>query len=305
MGVQLYELQKQLSIMQTNRNDLQDKHGKASEHRQRNEQSMETIRKNLSNRQDILQKTKKQRVDAKSELDEVLESLRLAREWNRDIKHEVAVSRRSAHKVEDIVRDLEKSKKSQDLLLDQLSEQIRSVSSNVAILTEELEAQRQQTTDTKEALMVTKDELDRLTSEKKQVVQQWTSSILARNRREKALSECMRAYQEKQDTLTEAMREISLLRVEFTSVKDETQGFVLNRNRLENEVKYVQMEIGKLGGSVENTAREFEMLQKTIAMSQERQAKMNQLKNKIDAEIASTTHKMDLILKERQKLESR
>jgi chromosome segregation ATPase len=266
---------------------------------------METIRKNLSNRQDILQKTKKQRVDAKSELDEVLESLRLAREWNRDIKHEVAVSRRSAHKVEDIVRDLEKSKKSQDLLLDQLSEQIRSVSSNVAILTEELDAQRQQTTDTKEALMVTKDELDRLTSEKKQLVQQWTSSILARTRREKALSECMRAYQEKQDTLTEAMREISLLRVEFTSVKDETHGFVLNRNRLENEVKYVQMEIEKLGGNVENTAREFEMLQKTIALSQERQAKMNQLKNKIDAEIASTTHKMDLVLKERQKLESR
>jgi hypothetical protein len=40
-------------------------------------------------------------------------------------------------------------------------------------------------------------------------------------------------------------------------------------------------------------------------LSQERQAKMNQLKNKIDAEIASTTHKMDLVLKERQKLESR
>lgn len=305
VGVELYELQKQLAFMQNTRSDLQEKHGIASKHRERNDQSIDHIRKNLLDRQDTFQKTKKQRIQAKDELDETLESLRLVEEWNRDIKHEVAVSRRSAHKVEDIVRNLEKNKKSQDLLLDQLTEQVRSLSSKIELLTDELEAQRQQTADTMGALRVTNDELDRLTSEKKQLVQQWSSSILARNKREKALSECTRAFQEKQDRFTEAIRELALLRVELTSVNDETQGLVLNRNRLENEATYIQGQIEKLGGNLGNTAKEFEILQKSISISQERQTKMIQKKNQIDAEVASTTHKIELVLKERQKLESR
>ena len=305
VGVQLYELQKQLSLMQSTRDDLQDQYGKSSEQRQANDQSMETIRKHLKDRQEKLQKTKKQRLLAKDDLDQTLESLRLVQESNQGIKHEVSVSRTSANKVEDIVRGLEKNKKTQDLLLDQLSEQIRTLTSKVTLLTDELEVQQQQTKDAKEVLTTTKNELDRLTSEKKQLVQQWTSSIVARNRREKALSECLRAFQEKQDTLTEAIREISSLRVKSNSVKDETQGFILNKNRLENELSYAQGEIERLTTSVESTSKEFEILQKSIVMSKERQTKMIQLKHKVDVEITSTTHKMDLILKERQKLELR
>jgi chromosome segregation ATPase len=305
VGVELYELQKQLSIMQSDRNELHEKRKDVTENRKQNDVSIHEIRKKLSDSQEALRTCKKRRVDLEAEVDEILKSHRLANTWNQDLKHDVAVSRRSALKTEDIVRDMEKNKKSQDLFLDQLNQQINALDSTITLLVEEKEAQCQQTNETKELILTTKHELDKLITEKKQFVQQWKAAIVSRNRREKALSECMRAFQEKQDTLTEAIREIALLRVDLISVNDEAHALVLDKNRQETEASYVQEETEKLRGNVETVATEFEIVRKSIAMSQERQLEVELQKNKMDAELASTRRKMQLVIKEKQKLEIR
>lgn len=85
------------------------------------------------------------------------------------------------------MQKLEKGKKDQDLLIDHLHQQVRTQEQQIAIYSQQYEAQRRETRAAKEMLAGAEAEMEGIHFEKKQLTAQWQSSLIATQRRDEAL----------------------------------------------------------------------------------------------------------------------
>ena len=99
----------------------------------------------------------------------------------------LVVSCRATYAAEQSVQKLEKGKKDQDLLIDHLHQQVRSHEQQIAIYTQQYEAQRRETRAAKEMLAAAEAEMEGVHFEKRQLTAQWQSSLIATQRRDEAL----------------------------------------------------------------------------------------------------------------------
>ena len=94
---------------------------------------------------------------------------------------------RATYAAEQSVQKLEKGKKEQDLLIDHLHQQVRTQEQQIAIYTQQYEAQRRESRAAKEMLAGAEAEMEGIHFEKKQLTAQWQSSLIATQRRDQAL----------------------------------------------------------------------------------------------------------------------
>ncbi len=94
---------------------------------------------------------------------------------------------RATYAAEQSVQKLEKGKKDQDLLIDHLQQQLRSQEQQIAIYSQQYDAQKRETRAAKEMLAGAEAEMEGIHFEKKQLTAQWQSSLIATQRRDQAL----------------------------------------------------------------------------------------------------------------------
>lgn len=94
---------------------------------------------------------------------------------------------RATYAAEQSVQKLEKGKKEQDLLIDHLHQQVRTQEQQIAIYTQQYEAQRRESRAAKEMLAGAEADMEGIHFEKKQLTAQWQSSLIATQRRDQAL----------------------------------------------------------------------------------------------------------------------
>ena len=97
------------------------------------------------------------------------------------------MSCRATYAAEQSVQKLEKGKKEQDLLIDHLHQQVRTQEQQIAVYTQQYEAQRRESRAAKEMLAGAEAEMEGIHFEKKQLTAQWQSSLVATQRRDQAL----------------------------------------------------------------------------------------------------------------------
>ena len=103
------------------------------------------------------------------------------------MKNEIAVTRRATYVAEESVVKMEKEKKEQDLLIDMLQEQMKMQHQQLSLYEAQLEAQRRETKAAQETLSEAEREMDSINFEKKQLANQWKSSLIGIARRDEAL----------------------------------------------------------------------------------------------------------------------
>ena len=132
----------------------------------------------------------------------------LARCWGAQL-YRISVFCRATYAAEQSVQKLEKGKQEQDLLIDHLHQQVRTQEQQIAIYTQQYEAQRRESRAAKEMLAGAEAEMEGIHFEKKQLTAQWQSSLIATQRRDQALrvsllhKECVTKCQEKESMTTE------------------------------------------------------------------------------------------------------
>ena len=102
-------------------------------------------------------------------------------------KHITHCHCRATYAAEQSVQKLEKGKKEQDLLIDHLHQQVRTQEQQIAIYTQQYEAQKRESRAAKEMLAGAEAEMEGIHFEKKQLTAQWQSSLIATQRRDQAL----------------------------------------------------------------------------------------------------------------------
>ena len=104
---------------------------------------------------------------------------------------------RATYAAEQSVQKLEKGKKDQDLLIDHLQQQLRTHEQQIAIYSQQYDAQKRETRAAKEMLAGAEAEMEGVHFEKKQLTAQWQSSLIATQRRDQALRVSMNNAQTK------------------------------------------------------------------------------------------------------------
>jgi coiled-coil domain-containing protein 40 len=124
---------------------------------------------------------------AKAEVEGINETIRQAEAYDKQMKSEIAVTRRETYAAEEAVSKLEKAKQVQDVFIDKMSEEYKTKSEELALYEARLASQRQEAAAAAATLSEAVKEMEVIQTEKKQLLMQWQSTLIAVQKRNEAL----------------------------------------------------------------------------------------------------------------------
>lgn len=263
-GVDLYNAQQHLAKLQESLEGYQEKHSVIVE--QHNEKLQ--LRDELSATADAAQKKVddmiKQRAKYQDELAKLTETVLKVERFNAELKDEVELERRAAHKTEDDITKLEKDKIRQDALIVSLQERIAALENQSASLDEQIVTQQQETKEAKDTLNDAMSEMEAINMEKKQLVQQWRSSLIGMQRRQDAVRKTEEALQQQKDDLLVLENEILGFRKDVRAVQVENGKLTEFMSRIDNEIAILEKQMEALLVKKEEGARAYALMENTI-----------------------------------------
>ena len=303
VGVELYGMQQQLAQLQSKFDGSGEQHADLMSNRQRAEENFVDLRvivKDKTSKQSELNKKSSKRQE---ELDEADSNLKQAEQFNAETTNEVALTKRAASKAEEVVKGAEKGKDSQDIYIDGLNQQIKHLTAGSKLATQQLGIQKHQTDETDKVIKELTLEVEVLSSDKKQLVQQWNSAILALGRRDQALGAVANAVKEAHHNSKDHNNEITGLGKESFSLSLETEKIKFDRNKIENEINLIGESMVKSRSDQEILASQQELISKIITNTQEDEKREERKVKRYLSDLAASAHKIDSISRERRDLE--
>lgn len=171
-GVRLHAAQSQLTALQTDLRSVDERYETVSEKREISQKKLAEIKAKHAARLDEAESLHKEATDRREELEALREKIRLTKQYNEEIKSEVAATRTMASKTKDDVKSRAKVKLEQDLYIDNLTRQATRLEDEIAATESQLAAQKEQSADADEMIRETSAAIDKLASEQKRLVQQ-------------------------------------------------------------------------------------------------------------------------------------
>jgi chromosome segregation ATPase len=152
------------------------------------------------------------------------------------MKSGIAVTRRTTYRAEENVTNLEKAKKGQDLLIDNMNEEIKRLNEQKTLYQAQLISQKEETAAARNTLKEAALEIERIIMSKKTLMNDWQKSIFEMERRDKALQAIKDLISTKNDEIKEIESEISGVKTETRREQDESE-------KLHNKLSAMQKDI--------------------------------------------------------------
>mmetsp|Transcript_18918 Transcript_18918/g.39374 ORF Transcript_18918/g.39374 Transcript_18918/m.39374 type:complete len:913 (-) Transcript_18918:91-2829(-) len=302
-GVQLYGMQQQLAKLQMTLEQAHAKFNDIADNKGTDEREIASLKENHLAEKAALSEINKQVVKNQSELDALNETIRQVKSYNDEMKGEIAVTRRATYKAEENVKELEVAKQGQDLYIDSLNERIKKLQGDISLSEAQLEAQLKQTDEAKEMLSETGAEMELIAFEKKQLMQQWKSSVIALTRRDEALAAAQTALKDAQTSTKDYDTEIDGLKREILKSQASNETYVNVKDRLEAEAKYIDDNIASIRAEREAISARFTMLQRSMKSTLEEEVKVKAKGVTIGKELGSVKQNIAIAVRERHALE--
>mmetsp|Transcript_16073 Transcript_16073/g.30114 ORF Transcript_16073/g.30114 Transcript_16073/m.30114 type:complete len:916 (-) Transcript_16073:85-2832(-) len=302
-GVQLYGMQQQLAKLQLTLEQAHQRFNMVNDNKGDDEGAIKQLKESHLAEKAAYDEIRKSVSKNQSELDALNETIRQVKLYNEEMKGEIAVTRRATYKAEDNVKELEVAKKGQDLYIDNLNERIKKLQADISLSEAQLLAQAKQTLEAKEMLAETGAEMDLIAFEKKQLMQQWKSSIIALTRRDEALSAATTALKDAQTATKDYDTEIDGLKREILKSQAQNETFVNVKDRLEAESKFIDDNIATIRAEREAISARFTMLQRSMKSTLEEEVKVKARGVVIGKELGAVRQNVAVAVRERHLLE--
>ncbi|KAG2423494.1 hypothetical protein HXX76_015242 [Chlamydomonas incerta] len=259
LGVELYGFQQNLAKLQLNLETTHQNYQVINRARQQCEDQLIQLKQQLS-LEDGDTKGERSRVEKfQLELDRLGATLKQVEEYNEAMKGEIAVTRRAAYAAEEAVQKLEKQKMEQDFRIDTLQDNLKGTQQQLALVSAQLEAQKRETRAALETLAEAEAEMENVHFEKKQLVAQWKSSLLAIQKRDEALSAIQDGMREQQQQELSLVLEIEGYKKDVVKAQLQHEALTAVVRKVEGDAAFVQKQIE---GAQERQARLQEILAK-------------------------------------------
>ena len=129
----------------------------------------------------------------KSELAKIHRTIRQFDVYREELESRISLTKRVTLKAEEDISKTEVAKSRQDFYIDQLNEQLRRLREQLALYEYQLENQQKESNAAHATLKDASTEMEAISFEKKQLLNQWKSSLLALQRRDDMLRSLERA----------------------------------------------------------------------------------------------------------------
>ena len=304
-GVTLYSHQQQLSRLQQSLDNTEKEHNGLVDDRHESETRVTQWKDQYAVEQAKLYQLKVNSSHSQKQLDSLNDALRQVKTYNKEIKDEISITQRAANKISGETKNLEIDKQSQDIYINGLYEQVKRLRTEMAILEAQSEAQSSQSGKTNEIMKELLNELDLISMEKKQLMLQWKSSLVALARRDEALIATKQQCKEVITSTRDHDTEIESIRRDIHKSKEQWNALIMLKDRLESEMNQIDNDLLDLQSKTETTSVKFDIIEQSIIKENEKE-KLAKLDEKtLSIKLTTVNNSIDIITKERHKLEER
>ncbi|KAA6423115.1 MAG: hypothetical protein FRX49_07102 [Trebouxia sp. A1-2] len=270
IGVELYNFQQQLAKMQMQLEKAQENFAHISHIRRQAEEQLNSLQKTHAEEEQLTAQEKLKVEKVQNELDGLAATLKQVELYNEQMKSEIAVTRRATYAAEQSVQKLEKGKKDQDLLIDHLQQQLRTHEQQIAIYSQQYDAQKRETRAAKEMLAGAEAEMEGIHFEKKQLTAQWQSSLIATQRRDQALRALEDAITEQHEQERSIENEIDAYRKDIVREQIRNEQLTAVMTKLEGESGFLQTQNDTMVRKQEKLQEMYVKLQHELSLAEEK-----------------------------------
>jgi chromosome segregation ATPase len=303
-GVELYGVQQQLAKLQM---DLENKHNTlniVTNIRTKAEDDLKVLKGTLAEAE-MLHKNEVHKVKKnKDDLQQLEQTLRQVQEYNEELKGEVAVTRRATYKAEETVAGMEKQKGEQDLYIDDLNETLKGLHEQLALFEAQLASQKQETNAAVETLRDAGSEMETIEFEKKQLMQQWKSSLIGIQRRDEALQATHTAIGEQQEEEKNSKAEIDGYKKAIRAEMTVNERLVGVQNKLDTEAGWMQEKVKKFNDERAILEERYNLLKNSLEQTETQFEQLDLNYEAVVVEIAGLDKNLEAVARERKKLEA-
>jgi chromosome segregation ATPase len=303
LGVQLYSLQQQLARIQISLETAHNEYNNIVDVRLQEEELLQNLTKNNSEEAALIEEHKKQQKKYAAELDSLRETIQQIEVYNREVKSEIAVTRRATYKAEQSMQNLESNKENQDVFVDNLNKQIKQLQEQIDVTEDQVDAQKKETLDAKSVLQDTVDELELIASEKKQLMSRWTSALGGLSRRDEALAQASQTIKNAESAVHDYDVQIEATKREIQTEQGRHESLVSMRDRLENELQWVDENLTRIRVERDQLQERYSLLTKSLAQTDMEAKKLEIVAKSLNTDADSLAQNLVMVTQERQHME--
>lgn len=238
-----------------------------------------------------------------SELDALSATLRQVELYNDEMKSEIAVTRRATYKAEENVTSLEKDKKGQDIYIDSLNEQLKGLDENLALYEAQMVSQKQETAAASDTLLEASKEMESISFEKKQLLQQWKSSLIGMQRRDEALQATHDALRKQKEQEVSMDAEVEGYKKSIQKEQAKNEVLMAQLEKCENEQKFTHEQLATKQAEKEKLSERYAVLQRSMNQCDAEQSKVELQCQNLQQQVNHLDQNLTVVMRERQKLE--
>jgi len=263
-GVDLYTVQQQLAKLQMQLERSHEQFNIMKQMRERSEEDNGKMSDLYQARKLEVQEMRVKLSKYQAELDKVNLTLRQVERYNDQMRGEISVTRRATYKAEEDLSGLEKRKKWQDLYIDAQHDKIKQLEEQLALFDAQLESQKAETKAAHDTLHEASEEMQAINYEKRTLLQQWKSSLIALQRRDEALQQTESELRNQRERLLTQETEIGGFKRAIEAEQYTNEKLTATLGKLQAEIVFIEKQLEEVKEKRAKLNEKYAMLKKSL-----------------------------------------
>ncbi|GAB4817322.1 hypothetical protein N2152v2_004368 [Parachlorella kessleri] len=268
VGVELYGFQQHLAKLQLSLERSSERCAEVTAQREAADSDLRALRQRVAE-EEALSASEQAKVDQlQQELERLGETLRQVEKYNEQVASELALTKHTAAATEGQVQQLERAKQDQDFLIDSLEQQLGRLGRQLELHSARLDAQRRETRAAQEFLAKAVSDMEGVQFEKRQLVSQWKSSLLAMQRRDEAYELIQDAIHQQKEQQFSIATEMERYRRDAGKAQQQNEQRAAVLKRLEEQTQILGKQIDRVKAKQMQLQAEHEMAKQQLALEE-------------------------------------
>ncbi|XP_034400840.1 coiled-coil domain-containing protein 40 [Cyclopterus lumpus] len=229
-GVEMFRVQEQLARLQTKLDDHHHTKAQAEAKHQQVQDQLESMKSQYSRISSQNGKAKANVSQLQAETDNLMLHLTFTQGVSEDLRSNVKVMKNARFKAGVEKNQAEDQKLKQDLYVERLTKDMERLTQHIAMSEAQANAQAEETQAAKEAHSEAEMEMESLVMARKQLLQQWSSSLIGMKRRDEAFSAMQEAMRTVEHQVILLDREIEGVKRSITEEQEQNETLTVQLN---------------------------------------------------------------------------
>ncbi|XP_043861151.1 coiled-coil domain-containing protein 40 [Dromiciops gliroides] len=269
LGVQLYGVQQHLAQLQMELEKNHDQYSILEAERRQTEEELRNTRTLYNKTIMSAKEEQKKMASLQSEMESLTLRLFYLQNIDQDVRDDISVMKQVVKKAEVEKLNAELEKKKQDLYVDRLTRNANQLEEHIALYEAQLAAQSEDTKTVRQAVGEACTEIDSINLEKKQLLQNWSTSLVGMKHRDEAYTAILEALRDSKHQSKSLDGEIEAYKKSIMKEEERNELLASILNRAENDANVNQKLIGQSMSKHEALQKEFTTYTLTLHSTEE------------------------------------